>query len=65
MKIAFLPFPEQTELLISESEELTSYVNEVNKFYVTIPKDSAAIVQTVKKINAETLDKLTLAEINK
>lgn len=53
------------ELLISESEELTSYVNEVNKFYVTIPKDSAAIVQTVKKINAETLDKLTLAEINK
>lgn len=55
----------EAELLISESEELTSYVNEVNKFYVTIPKDSAAIVQTVKKINAETLDKLTLAEINK
>jgi hypothetical protein len=52
----------ETELLISESEELTSYVDEVNKFYVTIPKNSVAIVKIVEKINAETLDKLKIEE---
>lgn len=53
------------ELLISESEELTSYDNLTNKFYVTIPKESTVIVKTVNEINAEALDKLTMEEISK
>lgn len=53
------------ELLISESEELTSYDNLTNKFYVTIPKESTVIVKTINEINAEALDKLTMEEISK
>lgn len=51
------------QLLFSETKELTSYDDETNKFYVTIPKESAAIVKVVEKIDAETLDKLTIEEI--
>lgn len=53
----------EAQLLFSETKELTSYDEETNKFYVTIPKETAAIVKVVEKINAETLDKLTIEEI--
>ena len=53
----------EAQLLFSETKELTSYDDETNKFYVTIPKETAAIVKTVEKIDAETLDKWTIEEI--
>jgi len=53
------------QLLVSESEELTSYDSATNKFYVTIPKETAVIVKTVDKIDAETLNQLTREEIDK
>lgn len=53
------------QLLISESEELTSYNNTTNKFYVTIPKESAVIVKVVDKIDADTLNQLTSEEIDR
>lgn len=53
-----------TQLLISESQEITSYDSNANKYYVTIPKESAVIVRTVDKIDAETLNQLTCEEID-
>lgn len=53
------------QLLVSESKELTSYDDEANRFYVTIPKESEVIVKVVDEINAETLDKLRIEEIEK
>lgn len=47
------------ELLISESEEITSYDEEDNKFYVTRPYESASIVKIVSRIDSETLDGLS------
>lgn len=55
----------EAQLLVSESETLTSYDDATNQFYVTIPHASEVILQTVEKINAETLDKLTIEEICK
>ena len=54
----------ESQLLISESEKITSYNDESNKFYETIPKKSAVIVKMVDRIDAETLDRLTIEEIN-
>lgn len=51
------------ELLVSESKELTSYSDETNKFYVTIPNESAVIVKVIDMINADTLNKLSFEEI--
>lgn len=51
------------ELIFSESNTLTSYDDETNQFYVTIPFASVMIVETVETINAETLDSLTIEEI--
>lgn len=51
------------ELLVSESEKLTSYYKKSNKFYVTIPYESAAIVIVVDRIDAEALDALCIEEI--
>ena len=55
----------ETEILVSESDYLTSYNDAVNKFYVTIPKNNSAIVKTISQINAENLDKLTSEELSK
>ena len=49
----------QAELIISETNTLTSYVGDINQFYVTKPKDSVEIVKTVDKIDSNTLDRLT------
>lgn len=47
------------QVLISESNQLTSYDDEDNQFYVTIPKSSTVIVRTVSRIDASTLDNYT------
>lgn len=52
------------EVIFSETEELISYDDETNQFYVTIPKSTVVIVNVVERIDAETLDKLTVEEIN-
>ncbi len=54
----------QAEIIVSETKEITSYDYETNKYIVTIPKDTAAIVMTVDRIDAETLEKLTVEEIS-
>lgn len=51
------------ELLLSTSETLTSYDEETNKFYVTVPHDSTVIVKTVDSIDTQTLDALTVEEL--
>lgn len=53
----------QSQLLISESETLTSYNDVANKFFVNVPKESAVITKSVDKINATTLNKLTVEVI--
>ena len=53
------------QVLFSESEELTSYDDETNQFFVTIPEESAVIVKVVDRIDADTLNKLTYEEIQK
>lgn len=53
------------ELVVSESKEITSYDSSKNKFYKTVPDESALIVRIADKIDAETLDKLTIGELEK
>ena len=52
-------------ILISESDTIVSYDNVNNNFYETIPNESEVIVITVDRIDAETLEKLTVEEIDK
>ena len=54
----------QAEVIVSETNEITSYENETNTFIVTIPKETAAIVLTVDRIDSETLETLTAEEIS-
>ena len=49
----------------SESEKIVSYDNVQNKFYYTIPKDSAMEVKVVEKIDAGVLESLTIEEIDR
>lgn len=53
----------KAQLLVSESETLTSYDDATNQFYVTKPHSSEVIVHKVSKIDSETLDRLTIQEI--
>lgn len=59
-----LEFILDVQLLFSESETLTSYDNETGKYYVTIPNESEVIVRAVERIDADTLDRLTIEEIS-
>jgi len=52
------------QVIISESETVTSYDSTTNKFYETIPDKSALIVKVVEEINTETLENLTFREID-
>lgn len=47
------------ELIISESNQITTYYHSRNIFYVTIPYEHALVVKAVDQINAATLDQLT------
>ncbi len=53
----------EAQLLFSETETLTSYDDKTNQFYVTIPQASEVILKTVEKIDAASLDKLTIEKI--
>lgn len=53
------------EILVSESNEVTGYDPETNKFYINIPFESTSRIIVVNRIDAETLDKLTIGEIDK
>lgn len=52
------------QLIISESDTVTSYDSTTNKFYETIPDESVLIVKTVERIDADTLEDLTIEEID-
>jgi len=52
------------QVIISESETVTSYDSTKNKFYETIPDKSALFVRVVEEINAETLESLTFGGID-
>ena len=53
------------ELIISESESITSYDSDSNSFYEVVPSESKLIVRQVGRIDASTLDSLTAEEIDK
>ena len=55
----------QTVLLITETDTVTSYDYISNRFYETIPKESAMIVRKVSKIDKKTLDNLTVGGLSK
>ena len=44
---------------------ISSYDSTTNKFYINVPKESQAVIKTVERIDAETLEKLTGEEIDK
>ena len=52
------------QLVVSESEVITSYDSESNQFYETIPNQNSLIVITVDRIDVESLDKLTIDVID-
>lgn len=52
------------QVVISESTSVTSYDSATNKFYKNIPNESVMIVKVVEKINAETLENLTVEVID-
>ena len=51
------------QVMISETETLTSYTEMGNKFYETVPKESAVILKIVDKITSQRLDELTYEEV--
>ena len=51
------------QVMISETETLTSYTEMGNKFYETVPKESAVILRIVDKITSRRLDELTYEEV--
>ncbi|WP_029231273.1 hypothetical protein [Butyrivibrio sp. VCB2006] len=52
------------QLLVSEANELTSYDDETNKYFVTVPYDSTVIVKVIDRIDADTLNGITSEEID-
>ena len=54
----------EAEVIFSESPEITCYDHNSNRFYVRIPDKSEMIVNVVDRIDAETLEKLTVEEID-
>lgn len=52
------------QLVIAESEIITGYDSSNNMFYETIPDESELIVYVVDRIDAETLDSLTVEVIS-
>jgi hypothetical protein len=52
------------QLVISETDVITSYDSAKNKFYENIPYESELIVIVVDKIDAETLERITIEELD-
>lgn len=53
------------QVIFSETDTVMSYDSVTNKFYETIPDKSVLIVITVEKIDAQTLERLTVEEIDR
>lgn len=53
------------QVIVSEADTVTSYDSTANKFYETIPNESALIVISVDRIDAESLDQLTIGVIDR
>lgn len=53
------------QVLIAEDDVITSYDSTTNKFFDTIPNEDALLVVMVEKLDAETLDGLTIEEIDR
>ena len=51
------------QLIIAESEVISCYDSQTNMFYETIPNETELIVKVVDRIDAETLDSLTVEVI--
>ena len=51
------------QILVSETETLTSYTEMGNKFYTTIPKESAVLLKVVDQITSQSLNTLTFEEV--
>lgn len=49
----------EAQVLVSETETLTSYTEMGNKLYTTIPKESAIILKVVDQITSQKLNELT------
>jgi hypothetical protein len=64
-----LSYNEQTQkgvqLMLSESNTITSYDSTKNKFYINVPNADVLSVKKVDKINAETLENLTNKELDR
>lgn len=52
------------QVILSETDTVMSYDSTTNKFYETIPYESALVLITVDIINTETLNTLTAGEID-
>ena len=52
------------EVIVSETEYITSYDCETNKFYVTVPKETVVRVIHVDRIDKKTLERLDFEEIS-
>ena len=55
---------DKAELIVAETESITSYDSGTNKFYEVIPKESTAIIKIVDRIDRDTLDKITIGGID-
>ena len=53
----------ETQVLVSETDTLTSYTEMGNKFYQTIPKESAVKLKVVDQITSQKLNDLTYEEV--
>lgn len=53
------------QIIISETDTIISYDGAVNKFYINVPDKSQTVIKTVKRIDADTLEKLNSEEIDK
>lgn len=52
------------QIMLSETETITSYDSTLNKFYVTKPSEAALDVKVIARIDAATLDALTAWEVD-
>lgn len=55
----------QKQVIISETNTVTSYDSATNKFYVNIPDKAKTAVKTVERIDAKTIENLTDEEIDR
>ncbi len=54
-----------TSVLIADNENITSYDSVGNRFFITKPKEDSITIKTVSKIDATTIDGLTVGDIER